>query len=981
MKSELAPLSTYRLQLHGRFPFSAAGAAVPYLARLGVTHCYLSPIFAATAGSTHGYDITDQNRINDELGGADEYERLSAAIADAGMGQLLDIVPNHMGNDAATNPWWRDLLENGLCSLGARFFDIDWAPVKAELRGRVLLPILGDQYGQVLERGELSVVYTDGRLELQYGERRLPLNPKQFPLVLRHGLDALKSELGDDPALGEFLSVLSALGNLPGRDNPTPEAIAERRRERDIARDRLARVVDASPRLRRHVDEAIAAINGEPGRPSSFDTLHELLEVQSYRLAYWRTAAHEINYRRFFDVNDLAALRVEDPEVFDATHGLLFELLQRGRVSGVRVDHPDGLFDPKRYIENLQELAARARRTDAHPDPGFFVVVEKILLSGESLPDSWRVDGTTGYTYLRHVTGLFVDEAGARRLRRIYTRFTGLRAPFDDVAYDSKRLIMDTALASELNVLAHAVDGIGERNRKARDFTLNSLRDAIAEIVACFPVYRTYVTLDGWTLADRRTVDTAVRLARRRSPALDASAFEFLREVLLPRGVNEPVDAQAEMDPEDRRRGYPPSSEAEREERLRVAMKFQQYTAPVQAKGIEDTAFYRYNVLLAANEVGGDPAQPAVSPAAFHAANQSRRAQFPREMLATATHDAKLGEDVRARLAVLSELTEEWSRSVSRWRRVNQAHRTIVDGLPAPDRNDEYRFYQTLVGILPFDSSSASPELVARVREYMHKSIKEAKVHTTWINENRAYDAATARFVERSLTGAGGSRFLPLLAPFAQRVARQGVVNSLAHVALKLTSPGVPDFYQGTELWDLSLVDPDNRRPVDFEHRAGVLQELECLLAQPSAGVSDLLASWPDGRIKLFLTACGLRLRRSDPELFRHGEYVPLDAEVTVPAGVVAFARTLHDRAVITIAPRLSVPICPADRPFPVGPESWKTSRILLPPELAPRRFLNVLTGQWIEPTRTATQDWIFVGEALRELPIAVLTGGPPVSQ
>ena len=439
------------------------------------------------------------------------------------------------------------------------------------------------------------------------------------------------------------------------------------------------------------------------------------------------------------------------------------------------------------------------------------------------------------------------------------------------------------------------------------------------------------------------------------------------------------------MELDDRRSGYPPASEAERQERLRVAMKFQQYTAPVQAKGIEDTAFYRYNVLLAANEVGGDPARPEVSPGAFHAANQVRRERVPREMLATATHDAKLGEDVRARLAVLSELTEEWSRGVSRWRRANQTHRTVVDGVPAPDRNDEYRFYQALVGVWPPAATTPTAELVARLREYMHKSIKEAKVHTTWINENRAYDAATARFVERSLTGAGSARFLPLMLPLTQRVARLGIVNSLAQVALKLTSPGVPDFYQGTELWDLSLVDPDNRRPVDFEHRARLLQDLESLLNAGPADVGEqaaaLLTAWPDGRIKLFLTACGLRLRRSDPDLFLKGTYVPLDAEVTVTAGAVAFARVLEERALITIVPRLSASVCSPEHPFPIGPDCWKTSRILLPPELESRRYRNILTGQLIEPTRSATQSWIFVGEALRVLPVGVLVGGPRLSE
>jgi (1->4)-alpha-D-glucan 1-alpha-D-glucosylmutase len=1000
-----APLSTYRLQLHGGFPFSAAQATVPYLARLGITDCYLSPIFAATPGSRHGYDVTDHNRINDELGGPDEYDRLSAAIAAADMGQILDIVPNHMGVDEASNPWWRDLLENGLTSVGARFFDIDWRPVKPELHGRVLLPILGDQYGHVLERGELQVAYAAGRLELHYGDRRLPIDPKQIPLVLRPGIDRLQADGGEDPALAEFLSILSALAKMPGSNDPSPEAIAERRREKDIARERLARTVEGSLRLQRHVEKAIALVNGEPGRPSSFDALHDLLEAQPYRLAYWRTAAHEINYRRFFDVNQLAALRVQDPDVFDAIHGLLFQLLQRGEISGLRVDHPDGLFDPAAYFERLQGLAARAWKVERAPgtrEP-LFVVAEKILSPGESMPGSWAVDGTTGYGFLQDLNGLFMDETGARRLRRAYVRFTGLRASFEDVAYESKRLIMNTALASELNVLAYAIDRIGERNRRARDFTLNSLRDAIGEVVACFPVYRTYVTLDGWSLEDRRRIDTAVRRARQRNPALEASAFEFLREVLLPRGVNEPLTAEVELDPGDRRSGYPPASDAERRERLEVAMKFQQYTAPVQAKGIEDTAFYRYNVLLALNEVGGDPSRPGGAVRGFHDANRNRRKRFPRDMLATATHDTKLGEDVRARLAVLSELTEAWAHGISRWRRINQSHRTIVDGAPAPHRNDEYRFYQALVGIWPPEMPrTASEPLVTRLREYMNKSIKEAKVHTSWINENRAYDAAMARFVERSLTGAGGARFLSLALPFIERVARHGAMNSLAHVALKLTSPGIPDFYQGTELWDLTLVDPDNRRPPDFDHRARLLQSLEPLLSgaagrgpgaggqgpeaggrgseagapgpKPQApGPGDLLAAWPDGRIKLFVTACGLRLRRSMQAVVTDGDYVPLDVDVTIPAGIVAFARTHDDRTLITVVSRLSASLCASEHAFPVGPDFWKTSRVLLPPQLAARSYRNALTGERIEPTETATQRWIFAGEALRVLPIAML--------
>jgi (1->4)-alpha-D-glucan 1-alpha-D-glucosylmutase len=984
-----SPISTYRLQLHAGFPFAAARAIVPYLSRLGISDCYLSPISAARPGSTHGYDVTDHNRISDALGGAEEYDRLADDLDRAGMGQVLDIVPNHMAVDASSNPWWRDLLENGLCSIGAPFFDIEWAPVKPELTGRVLLPILGDQYGYVLERGELVVAYVDGRLELRYDQHRLPIEPGQIPSLLRHNIDALSAEMGEeDPNLREFLSILSALGKMPPVDAVGPEAIAERRREKEVARERLERLVAGSPAIGRHIDLALAAVNGEPGRPASFDTLHAVLEAQPYRLAYWRTAAHEINYRRFFDVNDLVSLRVEDPEVFEATHALLLERLERGHVTGVRVDHPDGLFDPEGYFERLQALAARAwqvERGDGTTRP-LYVVAEKILSPGESLPASWAVEGTTGYGFLNEVGGLFVDGAGMRRMRRAYTRFTRLHASFEDVVYDSKKLIMDTALASELNLLAHAVDRIGERNRKARDFTLNSIRDALVETVACFPIYRTYISFAGWSREDRTAVDKAIRRARRRNPALEASVFEFLREVVLPRGVDEPLTTEAELYPTDRRSGYPPASEEERNERLHVAMKLQQYTSPVQAKGVEDTAFYRYNVLLSMNEVGGDPSGSGVSPAEFHEANRRRSERFARELTATSTHDTKLGEDVRARLSVLPELSEEWSREVGRWRRINQAHRSIVDGDPAPDRNDEYRFYQALVGVCPFEPSTSgmpsrmiSDDLVDRLRAYMNKSIKEAKVHTSWINENRAYDDAVSAFVERSL--GGGARFVSAGLPFIERVARAGVVNSLAQLVLKLTSPGVPDFYQGTEAWDLTLVDPDNRRPVDFDHRSRLLDAIEPLTEPSTHGDSDrarkvgeLLTSWADARIKMFTTTCGLRLRRSDPDLFLRGDYVPLDSQATVSGGIVAFARTLDGRALITVAPRLAASLASDARPFPVG-ESWKTSRVLLPPSLADRAYRNLFTGEEIRPTRTAAESWLFAGEALSVLPVAILLG------
>jgi (1->4)-alpha-D-glucan 1-alpha-D-glucosylmutase len=978
------PLSTYRLQVHPRFPLAAARDVVGYLAALGVDACYTSPYFTATPGSTHGYDISNHNEINPELGGAPAHEEFTAALAANGLGHVVDFVPNHMGIGTATNAWWKDLLENGPSSPADSFFDVEWSPVKPELHSKLLLPILGDQYGRVLERGELQLAFHDGQLTLQYFDQELPLNPRETPQVFRRALEPLTAELGaDSPQLHEFQSIITSLQNLPPYTERQPERIAEGRREKEVARGRVARLVAECPTVGMHIQQAVREFNGEPGKPETFDALHQLLESQPYRLSHWRTASHQINYRRFFDVNSLAGLRVENPEVFAAIHQLIGTLLREGKVNALRIDHPDGLFDPAGYFEMLQDLAAsdwniqRKPPDRGRPDRPLYVVAEKILSGGESLPTRWAIHGTTGYNYLNGLNGLFINGALARRMRRVYVKLTGRTEPFDDVLYASKRLIMDTAMASELNVLAHMLNRLGERNRRSRDFTLESLRDVIMEVVACFPVYRTYVDEQGWTEGDRAVVERAIVRARRRNPAMEASLFDFFREVVLTRDPN----GAAEPRYHERRVGYPPESAEEARDRLHFAMKLQQYTGPVHAKGLEDTSFYRYNLLLSLNEVGGDPSRFGRSVEEFHAANAARRRDWPYEMLTTATHDTKLGEDVRARVNVLSEMPDEWSREASRWMRLNRNLRTIVDGEPAPDRNDEYRFYQALIGVWPTDvppgTSPAPADLVERVQRYMMKAVKEAKVHTSWLTPNFGYENAVVRFVERALTGTGGARFLPAFAPFQQRVASVGLLNSLAQVTLKLGAPGIPDFYQGAELWDLSLVDPDNRRPVDFEVRARALSDLECGLGSPAPErakfSTTLLDTWRDGRIKLLVTTAGLRLRREQPELFLSGEYLPLAVDVTVPADIVAFARRREDQAVLFVAPRLCARIVDATRPIPLGGEAWKTSRVLLPPPLASRTFRDVITGGAIAPVTTDHQAWIFVGQIFETLPIAIL--------
>ena len=987
------PTSTYRLQVYHAFPLTAARDVVPYLARLGVDTCYTSPYFTAAPGSTHGYDVCNHNEISPELGGAEAHAAFSAAISQHGMHHIVDFVPNHMGIGTGTNAWWNDVLENGPSSPSAIFFDIDWQPVKAELQAKLLLPILGDQYGSVLERGELQLVFTGGSLGLRYFDQQLPVNPRQAARVYAAATEELTQVLGaDSMPLNEYLSILSSLQNLPPYTETDPERVAARSREKEVARARLERLAADVPGVRQAVDGAVRRFNGAPGDAASFDPLHDLLEAQAYRLSYWRTASHEINYRRFFDVDTLVGLGVEHQEVFDATHQLLGGLIRDRKVHAVRIDHPDGLFDPAQYFVRLQALAARALGHNGEPagagaEDGparpLYVVAEKILSGGEDLPGGWAVHGTTGYNFLNDLNGVFIDTTLARRTRRVYAKLTGHAESFDDVLYACKRLIMATAMASELNVLAHMLDRIGESNRKSRDFTLESLRDVITEVVACFPVYRTYVDGRGWTAEDRAVVVRAIARARRRNPAMEASIFDFFREVMLPRAR---PDDQAEHVPPgaERRAGYPPAGEEEARRRLTFAMKLQQYTGPVQAKGLEDTAFYRYNVLLSLNEVGGDPSRFGRSVEEFHESNAQRAAEWPFEMLATSTHDTKLGEDVRARINVLSEMPVEWGRDVSRWMRISKAQRSIVDGEPAPDRADEYRFYQALVGVWPAELRTgvtrAPGDLVARLSDYMIKAVKEAKVHTSWVTPNEPYEDALRKFVKGVLTGAPAMRLLSAFLPFQQRIALLGMINSLAQVVVKTGSPGVPDFYQGTDMWDLSLVDPDNRRPVDFARRSRALDDVDSLLAmEPSTrriDVESWLRNWTDGRIKLLVTAAGLRVRRDLPRVFPAGDYTPLATEVTVSAGAVGFARTARDAhgdAVLFIAPRLCSRLVTADTPVPLGGECWKTSRVMLPPSLRARTFRDVVTGAEIRPTSAGEEAWMFLGEVFQVLPVAIL--------
>ncbi len=945
------PLTSYRLQLGPSCGFRDAARLLPYLAELGVTECYCSPVLAARPGSPHGYDVCDHSRLNENLGGAAGFLELAQTAKARGMGIVVDFVPNHMAADPLANPWWRSVLENGPSSPYATYFDIDWDPVKPELKGRLLLPILGDQYGITLEAGQLRLELGPAGMVLRYFDHDLPLNPRQLRMVLEHNLAELETALAPgEPDLTEFQSILFHLEHLPVYTTTELALVDARRREKEVALGRLGALLARAPLVRVHLERNVAAFNGTPGQPSSFDLLHRLLEAQPYRLASWRTAMHEINYRRFFDVNELTAIRQEESAVFEATHRLLAQLVAEGAVTGMRLDHVDGLFEPGHYLRQLAERLAEGGPA--------WTVVEKILSSGERLPPEWPVHGTTGYDFLNQVNAVFFDPAGVAALSRHCARFTGEDRPFAEVVYASKKAIITTSMAAELNVLAAALNRISESDRRYRDFTLDSLQEALEEVVACFPVYRTYVRPTGSTSADAAMVDRVIAEALRRNPALEPTIFGFIREMLLPPS-------------------RPASDPAEHDRRVRFAMKFQQYTAPVQAKGVEDTAFYRWAPLPGLNEVGGEPGVTADPVAEFHAGNLERRRHSPLAMLATATHDTKWGEDTRARLAVVSEIPRQWQALVTRWHRVTRDARTEVAGLPAPAPVDEYRFYQALAGIWPPGASGqAGAAVVERMQGYMRKAMREAKLHSSWLNPVAPYEQAVGDFVQAVLVGRSATAFLRSFVPVAERLAWLGMLNSGSQLLLKLTSPGVPDVYQGTELWDLSLVDPDNRRPVDFSARRAELERLAPLLAGAERGepagpeLAELLRGWRSGSIKLLLTAAALRLRRRHPGVFLEGDYRPLHASGPTATHLVGLARVDAGTAVVALVPRLPALMSGWEHKeqVPLG-SRWAGTSLRLPPELAGAAWHNVLTGAGIR----SEGERLSVPDVLADLPWALL--------
>jgi (1->4)-alpha-D-glucan 1-alpha-D-glucosylmutase len=857
----IAVRATYRLQFHAGFGFDDARKIAPYLAKLGISHVYASPYLKARPGSTHGYDIVDHQALNPELGDREAFERMTSAFRNAGLGQILDFVPNHMGVGGADNPLWLDVLEWGPNAAHAGWFDIDWDPDRRYLHDKLLVPFLGEQYGVELANGNLKLRFdaTAGDFAFwAYETHKLPVCPLQYVRILGDAHPALE-RIGD------------AFSGLP---DWRPQVVMRAHQ----LKAELAALVASDVGAAAAVEQRVAQLN------SDVQALDGLIQEQYWRAAHFRVAGDDINYRRFFNINDLAGMRMELPEVFDHAHALVFRLLRDGVLDGLRIDHIDGLLDPKAYLQRLRTSIDRP----------FYLVVEKILAPHESLPEDWPVDGTTGYDFTNQVLGILIKPSAEAAFTQTYADFTTVTDAFSSVVYDCKIRIMDNEMASELNVLARDISRTARQNPRTADFTRNLISRAVKQIIACFPVYRTYIDTVGQPSdADRRDLDWAMAQARRIDSEIDPSVFDFLAELLSGDLVATP------------RSGF------SRQAVLRCAMKLQQYSGPVMAKGLEDTAFYRYNRFVALNEVGGAPDRFGTPLSAFHRANAHRAQHWPNAMLGTSTHDTKRGEDTRARLAALSDLPEEWSRQVQTWSRVLRARRGDVEGTAPPDRNDEYLFYQLLLGAWPAEWFVQPPDDAAltvfadRLKAAMEKSVREAKRHSTWAAPNAAYEGALASFIQDALHPTRSATFLSAFLPFAERVARLGVQNSLVQCVLKLTVPGVPDLYQGAELWDLSLVDPDNRRPVDFVRREAALEQIVADLSRDRPRtLRNALVQWTDGTVKLAITHTLLELRRAMPALFATGDYEPITIEGPRADAVCAFTRTLDAQRILVLASR-----------------------------------------------------------------------------
>jgi (1->4)-alpha-D-glucan 1-alpha-D-glucosylmutase len=946
------PLACYRLQFNRDFTFRHASKTLDYLSRLGITHVYASPLLQSRSGSQHGYDVTDPSHLDTELGNEDQFEAFQSALQKKGIGMLLDIVPNHMAA-SSENPWWMDVLENGPGSAYAAYFDIDWHPPSLTLANRILLPVLGSSYGQTLNNREFQLVFRRGSFLIQYYDMSFPLTPKSYRRILKHREHVLEKRLGaDSDSFQEYLGIVAALASLPELKSLTIDAAGERRLQVEGIKERLCQLHQTNRDVRRFVRENLRIFNGRRNQPSSFRSLDRLLSEQAYVLAYWQNVNEGINYRRFFTITDLVGMRVEDPVVFEATHHMILRLIERRVVTGLRIDHIDGLRDPLGYLRRLQERAGGSQKK-ANSN-SFYVIVEKILSGAEKLPREWPVQGTTGYEYLNAVNRLFVHPEGARAIEQIYFRFLGRRLTYEDVLYQKKKLVMSNLLSAEMRYLGRLLGVLAQSDRYARDLPRKELAQALIETTACFPVYRTYIRSMEVPDGAKHHINRAVDAARSRNPRLDSSCFDFVRDVLLLKDADHLFAEQ-------------------REAHLAFAMRWQQFTGPIVAKSLEDTVLYVYCPLLSLNEVGGNPSPSAAVAPEFSSLASERQGRWRYGLNSTSTHDTKRGEDVRARINVLSEIPREWEEHLNRWARWNKERKGVLQSQEVPDRNEEIFLYETMIGSWPLEKAGAT-RFRERLEAYMIKAIREAMVHTRWSLPNTAHERAVVNFINAILEPAGDNLFLNDFLKFQRRVAAYGMLNGLAQALVRMTSPGVPDFYQGCDLWDLRLVDPDNRGPVDFNHRDALLDEIEKRSRQDlSSFHRELVQNWRDGRIKLYLIWRVLNLRRRYPRVFLDGPFVQMKAIGKRENNVVAYARRKLDIWIMTVVPRwLARSKAPLASARSQG--FWLDSHIMLPSN-APQSWVNVLTAETVEASQVHRGTRLSLPDVFKDFPVAVLSG------
>ena len=912
------PTSTYRIQFHSEFNFSNAKKIITYLADLGIGDLYASPIFKASKGSTHGYDVVDPTVLNPELGTESDFDDLITQIQQQQMGWLQDIVPNHMAYDSQ-NLWLMDVLENGKDSEFFDFFDIHWNQTYEEMEGRVLAPMLGDFYANSLERGEIKLDYQEKNLLIDYFGLKLPLRIESYITFITHKLGVLAREIGrQHPDFIKFLGILYLLKNIPEETKGK-----ERLDQINFVKSLLWETYTENSNVKQFIQNNLKEFNGEVGHAESFDLLDKLLHQQFYRLSFWKVGAEEINYRRFFTVNELISVKVEELKVFKKTHELISRFVTEHKFTGVRIDHIDGLYDPAQYLTRLREILGEA-----------YITVEKILELNEDLPPNWLIQGTSGYEFLNYVNGIFCYSQNQLKFSKIYISFTGLNYKYEDLVYEKKGLILEKNLAGDLENLVQILKKISAHTREGSDFTIYGLRKALFEVLVLFPVYRTYVDENGISETDKKYVKQTIKAAKKKAPLL-INEFDFIQKILF-------------LEYEDFR------SKTQREEWLHFVMRSQQLTGPLMAKGVEDTLLYVYNRLLSLNEVGGNPSHFGIELDLFHQFNQDKVKNWQHGMNTTATHDTKRGEDVRTRLNVLSEIPQEWSQQVNRWQETNQTHKQ--EGIP--DANDEYLLYQTLLGTYPFEEKELA-DFPDRIKDYILKAVREAKVYTAWLRPDEEYEQAFLRFIDRLLED---TDFLQQFKPFQQKIAEYGIYNSLSQVLIKNTAPGVPDLYQGAELWELSLVDPDNRRPVDYQKRMKFLQDIKTQSERDILQlIKELIATKENGKIKLFLTHQLLTARKKHSELFQNGDYQEIEITGKYKDSIVAYSRNYRDKTVVAIAPRFLTGFIEPGQ-LPLGMEVWSDTSL----KLANKDWHNLIDGQTIAG-ETA------VGKILQNFPVALL--------